>query len=85
MECSGLWDQTVPSRLVVEGALCHRELSLTAARVPLQVDLDVPPGTTSSAFAATAGACRPRKGVKSCSDCGTLNATTGGDGGLTFG
>ena len=44
MECSGLWDQTVPSRLVVDGDLCRRELSLTAARLPSQVDLDVPKG-----------------------------------------
>ena len=44
MECSGLWDQKAPSRLVVDGAAGRHELSLTAERRPLELDVPVPPG-----------------------------------------
>ena len=44
MQCSGLWDQQTPSRLVVDGAAARRELSLDANRQPLEFDVAAPPG-----------------------------------------
>ncbi|HVS40260.1 MAG TPA: hypothetical protein VMS17_32175 [Gemmataceae bacterium] len=50
MECSGLWDQTTPSHLVLSGAGGRRDLVLTAQRQPLEIVLSAAPGDNTVHF-----------------------------------
>jgi phosphoglycerol transferase len=43
--------QDKPARLTLDGDLCRRQLTLTTARQPLELELVVPPGDHSIAFA----------------------------------